>query len=272
MTADDFRRPPAQIPGLAPSWHWAAWVTRVGTVLTTSRLARCPMTSCCRWAGRRRPSAYRSSQCGRRRRSLPDHHAETDRTAPPARHPRQRAIRTDPGKNVFQCETGEITIDAPQDRMTLDTPRTAGGFAPAGRQHPHGATASRSRCRTPMPRSGSAPGRSADRRQPAAAGHALDGPAEHATSATPNARGRRCSIGAGCRTWSAPAEPRSACDSADPEAYQVWALGTDGKRLADVPATVADQVVTFTADVAGFADHGAVLSYEIVRKAGGGKK
>ena len=39
---------------------------------------------------------------------------------------------TDPDKNVFQCETGEITIDAPQDVMTLDTPRTAGGFAPAG--------------------------------------------------------------------------------------------------------------------------------------------
>jgi hypothetical protein len=39
---------------------------------------------------------------------------------------------TDPGRNIYQSETGEITIEAPLDRMTLDTPRTAGGFAPAG--------------------------------------------------------------------------------------------------------------------------------------------
>jgi hypothetical protein len=50
---------------------------------------------------------------------------------------RQRGILTadnptDPSRNVYRSETGEITIEAPQDRMTLDTPRTAGGFAPAG--------------------------------------------------------------------------------------------------------------------------------------------
>ena len=39
---------------------------------------------------------------------------------------------TDPSKNIFQSETGEITIDGPRDVLTLDTPRTAGGFAVAG--------------------------------------------------------------------------------------------------------------------------------------------
>src|SRR5207237_76615 len=39
---------------------------------------------------------------------------------------------TDPAKNIFRSETGEITIDAPNDRMTLDTPKTAGGYATAG--------------------------------------------------------------------------------------------------------------------------------------------
>jgi hypothetical protein len=39
---------------------------------------------------------------------------------------------TDPAKNFFRSETGEITIDAPQDMMTLDTPKTAGGYARAG--------------------------------------------------------------------------------------------------------------------------------------------
>jgi hypothetical protein len=32
----------------------------------------------------------------------------------------------------LQSETGELTIDGPADRFLLDTPRTAGGYAPAG--------------------------------------------------------------------------------------------------------------------------------------------
>jgi len=37
-------------------------------------------------------------------------------------------------KNRFQSENGEVTIDAPANILTLDTPLTAGGFAPAGRK------------------------------------------------------------------------------------------------------------------------------------------
>jgi len=39
---------------------------------------------------------------------------------------------TDLGDNRLQSETGEILIDAPRDVMVLDTPRTAGGYAPEG--------------------------------------------------------------------------------------------------------------------------------------------
>lgn len=35
-------------------------------------------------------------------------------------------------KNHFQCENGEVTIDAAANILTLDTPLTAGGFAPSG--------------------------------------------------------------------------------------------------------------------------------------------
>ena len=42
--------------------------------------------------------------------------------------------RTDAQKNRFQSENGEVTIDAPENTLTLDTARTAGGFAPAGRK------------------------------------------------------------------------------------------------------------------------------------------
>ena len=42
--------------------------------------------------------------------------------------------RTQFDKKRFQNENGEVTIDAPENILTLDTPLTAGGFAPAGRK------------------------------------------------------------------------------------------------------------------------------------------
>jgi hypothetical protein len=44
------------------------------------------------------------------------------------------ANSTDFTKKVFQSETGEITADSPQNIFTINTPRTAGGFAPAGKR------------------------------------------------------------------------------------------------------------------------------------------
>jgi hypothetical protein len=35
-----------------------------------------------------------------------------------------------PDKMFFRSETSEVTIDGPNNRLILDTPRTAGGFAP----------------------------------------------------------------------------------------------------------------------------------------------
>lgn len=40
---------------------------------------------------------------------------------------------TDLKKNIYQSDNGQYTINAPENIMRLDTPRTAGGFAPAGK-------------------------------------------------------------------------------------------------------------------------------------------
>jgi len=40
--------------------------------------------------------------------------------------------RTDLARNCLHSETGELLVDAPRDVMVLDTPRTAGCFAPEG--------------------------------------------------------------------------------------------------------------------------------------------
>jgi hypothetical protein len=42
--------------------------------------------------------------------------------------------RTDFAKNRFQSENGSVTVDSPENMFTLDTARTAGGFAPAGKR------------------------------------------------------------------------------------------------------------------------------------------
>ena len=39
----------------------------------------------------------------------------------------------DPEHRLFRSETGELTIDGPEDRLILDTARTAGGYSPAGK-------------------------------------------------------------------------------------------------------------------------------------------
>jgi hypothetical protein len=52
----------------------------------------------------------------------------------------------------------------------------------------------------------------------------------------------------------------------EPGAYKVWALATSGRRLAEVPAKADGGALVFTADVAGFKDHGAVLCYELARE------
>jgi hypothetical protein len=42
MTGADLAAPPAQIPRLAPDWHWAAWITRVGTLVTDDAVRTLP--------------------------------------------------------------------------------------------------------------------------------------------------------------------------------------------------------------------------------------
>ena len=46
---------------------------------------------------------------------------------------------------------------------------------------------------------------------------------------------------------------------------KAWALSSSGRRLAPVPVKAEDGKLTFTADVAAFAaEHGAVLCYELI--------
>ncbi|MEI7730923.1 MAG: hypothetical protein WCO56_15215 [Verrucomicrobiota bacterium] len=103
-----------------PSWHALAWLTRVGWTLGTETKPAPDVLALALTGGESDPFAN-----GTDKKILDQFRT---RGWLPAGN------RTDVAKNLFQSENGEVTIDAPENILTLDTPQTAGGFAPAGRK------------------------------------------------------------------------------------------------------------------------------------------
>ena len=264
MTEDDFRRPPAQIPSLAPSWHWVAWLTRVGTLVVADPAQSLPHDLVLPLGWATPPGSFagaNASRAGDPYQIAPEKLAELLR---------QRGILsasnpTDPGKNVFQCETGEITIDGPHDRLTLDTPRTAGGFAPAGEsiRTVHGVQISVQDTDATVWVS-SLDDRPIRGSRRLLVTHLTD---LQNTETRYGERARQTLLDWGKLPHlvrAGKAEVRLQLH--DPKAYRVWALSTSGKRLAQVPSRTTASELTFTADVASLGDQNAVLCYEIERQ------
>ncbi len=264
MTPEDFTRPPARIPTLAPNWHWAAWVTRVGTRLVpdpTQPLSD-DIVLPLGWATPE--SAYtRAKVAG----AGDPYQLSGDKVMSLLR--KQGIVAadnpTDPAKNLFRSETGEITIDGPEDVMTLDTPRTAGGFAPAGKTITtrNGVDAAVRDVPTTV-------WVSALDNQPIATSrrmlvtHLTD---LQNTNIRYAEKARQTMLAWGdlphlVRTGQAEVRIRTA----NPETLQVWAVSTDGSRVQKMATKVSDGALVFTADVACAKDHGAILSYEINEK------
>ena len=260
ITADDLENPPSYIPKLAPGWHWAAWLTRVGTLVANDSAGPLPCDVAL-------PLGWAAAA------------EKKDENATPALDPyrlgqeelvallRQGGILsqenpTDPDRNVFQSETGEITIDAPRDRMTLDTPRTAGGFAAAGDRidtnngvrivvHDTDATVWVS---------------SLDEHPIVKSRHLL---VTHLTDMQNTdiryaERARQTLLDWGRLPHLARAgKAEVAVRLEAPEGCKVWALATSGERMGEVPCRIQDGALVFTADVGVLSDRGAVLCYEI---------
>lgn len=119
--AEQLTDDPALTAWLSPPWNALALVTKVGT-----------------YVGDRAPTDISLT-------TSPDIAGTVDiepysKDAGPALVDEMRKLgwlgegnRTDLSTNVIQSETGELTVDAPEDVLTLDTPATAGGYAPAGK-------------------------------------------------------------------------------------------------------------------------------------------
>ena len=264
MTEDDLRRPPAQIPSLPPDWHWVAWLTRVGTQVVADPARPLPhdLVLPLGWATPAGDFAgANATQVGDPYQIDPKKLLELLR---------QRGILsvgnpTDPSKNVFQCETGEITIDGPHDRLTLDTPRTAGGFAPAGEsiRTRHGVQISvRDTDATVWVSSlDEQPIRQSRR---LLVTHLTD---LQNTQTRYGEQARQTLLDWGKLPHLVRAgKAEVSLQLNDPDTYRVWALSTSGKRLAPVRSRITASELIFTVDVASLGDQVAVLCYEVERR------
>lgn len=260
MTGADLAEPAARIPSLHPRWHWTAWITRVGTQVTDSpdTLAADVIIPL---AWTTPAEAYPAAKTVRL-----DPYAVDDSRMLELLRSRgmiDSANPTRPDRNLFRSETGEITIDAPRDVLVLDTPRTAGGYAPVGQT----IEASKGGVRIRIDGADATAWVSAldnepiERSQRLLVTHLTDLQNTGIRYAEPARKtlldwGRMPHL---VRAGKAQVSVRLH----EPEKFRVWALAPTGKRLAQLDSVVRSGSLVFTADVAGDVEQGARMLYEI---------
>jgi hypothetical protein len=263
MTETELQDPIARIPRLAPSWHWLAWVTRVGTHVVPSADSPLEHDAVLPLSWRTPASAYGSEAVLELNPYAVD--ADTLWSALQQRQLGGPENRTDPARRIYQSETGEVTIDAPRNMLILDTARTAGGFAPVGEtlETKNGGV------RITMQESDATVWVSAlDDRQIRESRRLL---VTHLTDLQNSGiryaeEARQTLLDWGglphlVRAGQAGVSVRLH----QPDEYQVWALSPGGKRLARLVTEAKDGELRFTVDVAGDVEAGARMLYEIVR-------
>jgi hypothetical protein len=255
MTRQGLANPPARVPRLAPRWHWAGWLTRIGTYIPpeTGRQEEFTATFPLGWGeGSERTSAGAYQADDGAVLSL-----LRARGIVSAENP------SDPAKPLFESETGEVAIDGPGDRMILDTPRTAGGYAAAGQtiRTRDGAVV------ISMKSTDATVWISSLDSKPIAASRRLL--VTHLT----DLQNSDIRYGEDTRqtllAWgglphlvrAGGALIKLKIDKAD--TLGVWALSTGGRRVASIPCSAAGGVLEFGVAVAGDKENGARFMYEI---------
>lgn len=264
MTEPDLKEPADRIPTLAPKWHWLAWVTRVGTRVVARPDSPVEESAIVPLGWRSPASAYPAHKI----LDIEPYTANDEQVISALE--KKKLVRSDslprPRDGYFRSVTGEITIDGPNNRMVLDTPRTAGGFAPAGQSfsaRTGGVSANISGADSTVWVS------------------ALDGKPIHTsnrllvthltdlqnTGIQYKEEARQTLLAWGrlpylVRAGSADMSVRME----SPSLYQVWALSPGGTRIGKVPARVRDEYLEFRVDVGADPEAGARMLYEIARE------
>jgi hypothetical protein len=129
MTTEELVEHSERRMDIAPSWHELAWVTRVGThIAPEPGPVAADIILPLGWNAD--PSDFSGGEVLR----IDPYSAEAGEQVMDAMRGRGwlDGNSTDLSTNRLESETGEILIDAPRDIMVLNTPRTAGCYAPEG--------------------------------------------------------------------------------------------------------------------------------------------
>ncbi len=257
-------RNPREVPKLAAPWHWAAWVTRIGTNVLKDRGEANRAFERPLWldvVGNADEEGGKSA--------APDPYQVSSSDVVEVM--RKKKILdadnpTDPAKNIYRSETGEITIDAPADKMILDTPRTAGGYARAGER----IDTKDGTVQIEIKNSDATVWVSALDDKPIAKSKRLI--VTHLTDLQNTEikyaeSGRKTLLDWGKMPHlvrNGKAIVRIKLEN--PERFEVFALSTGGRRLAAIKSAIASSALEFDAEVAAGPDESARMIYEIVAK------
>ena len=124
---EDLREGAVPNRGAAPEWSEMAWITKVRTALV-SDAERIPADLVLALGPRARERVAAAGL------DADAYAGQTGQRIVAAMQERGWLPATDPGKwrDLLRSETGELSIDSARDVLVLDTPRTAGGYAPQG--------------------------------------------------------------------------------------------------------------------------------------------
>lgn len=265
MTDQDLAQPAGKIPTLAPKWHWLAWVTRVGTEVAPQASAKDLAQTVIVPLGWATPaSAYPQKQVV----NLEPYQADDAQVISALEKSKifDHDSAPRPKDKFFRSETGEITIDGPRNQMILDTARTAGGFAPEGQtiQAPNGGVTVTMRGTDATVWVSAVDDKPIRKSRRLLVTHLTD---LQNTGIEYKEPARQTLLAWGEMPHlvrAGKAEVSIRLKSA--RGYRVWALSPGGKRIGEVPATVGNGELSFTADVAADPAWGARMLYEVVRK------
>ncbi len=255
LTPQDLKNPPNRVPGITWGPTWLSWVTRLGSVVVDdpSQAPEGAIPLFANWNSRAeeglgafRPDSKKLVALMREKGIIsPDN-------------------PTDPSRNIFQSETGEVLIDGTRGVLQFDTLKTAGGYADPGEQ----IVASRAGVRVSDMSIGatvfvtsldSNPIRSSSR---LLVTHLTD---LQNTETHYAERARQTLLAWGkmphlVRAGTAKVQ----IEGENAGQWKVYSLSTSGQRIGEVPAEVDGNTLTFTCDVKG--PDGARMLYEVVRQ------
>jgi hypothetical protein len=261
MTEADLAKPAPRIPTLAPSWHWLAWVTRIGTEVVPSPKTAVSFDAILPLAWQTPASAYNPRQV----LNLEPYTVDNDTlvSALQQKHLFAPDAILDPKLKRFRSETGKITVDGTTGQLVLDTPRTAGGYSLAGQT----IEAKRAGVTISIQGSDATVWVSALDRRPIRRSsrllvtHLTDLQNSEIRYAEP---ARQTLLDWGHLPYLVRAGTAElSLQLKSPGRFHVWGLGPRGNRLAELPARTERGTLRFIADVAGAPDAGARMLYEV---------